>query len=90
MLYITLLGAGVELRALSRAQPHHNFQASYMEFEIKTESVCIALCCLGSCSIIAHLGMYGGYRYPLAPLFANRNIAFFVVISLHLINGGGK
>jgi hypothetical protein len=85
-----LFGALIECRALSCAQPHCNFQASYMEFKIMMEPACITLCCLGSCLIIAHIGMYGGYGYPLALLFVNAIIAFIAVISLHLINGRGK
>jgi hypothetical protein len=88
--YITLLGAHIELRALSHTQPHHNFQASYMEFKIKMEPMFITLCCLGSRSIITYIGVYRGYGYPLTPLFMNAIIAFIVVISLYLINGGGK
>ena len=90
MQYITLLGARIELSALSRAWPHHNFQASCTEFKIEMEPMCITLCCLRSCSIILHVGMYGGYKYPLALLFANAIITFIAVISLHLINCGGK
>ena len=85
--YITLLGAHIELRALSHTQPHHNFQASYMEFKIKMEPMFITLCCLGSRSIITYIGVYRGYGYPLTPLFMNAIIAFIVVISLHPING---
>jgi hypothetical protein len=62
----------------------------YMEFSIRTEPVCITFCCLGSCSIIAHVGIYGGGGYPLASLFANAIIALIVIISLHLINHGER
>jgi hypothetical protein len=54
------------------------------------QPVCITLCCLGSCLIIAHGSVYGGYGYPLASLSANAIIAFIVVISLHLINSREK
>jgi hypothetical protein len=60
-----------------------------MEFKIKMEPICITFCCLGSCLIIAHVGIYGGRRYPLTSLFANAIIAFIIVISLHLINKRG-
>ncbi len=61
-----------------------------MELNIKAEPVCITLCCLGSFSIITHISVYGGYGYPLTLPFANAIIVFIMVISLHLINGGGK
>ncbi len=61
-----------------------------MEFMPKMEPMCIILCCLGSCLIIDHVSVYGGYGYPLASLFENAIIAFIVVIFLYLINGGGK
>jgi hypothetical protein len=63
---------------------------NYMEFKIKMQPVRITFCCLRSCTIITHVGVFGGYRYPLAPLFVNTIIAFIIIISLHLINGGGK
>ncbi len=61
---------------------------NYMEFKIKMEPVCITICCLGGCTIIAHVGIHGGLRYPIAPLFANAFIAFITALSLHLINRG--
>jgi hypothetical protein len=62
-----------------------------MEFKIRTEPVCICCCCIGGCSVIAHVGVYGGGGYPLASLFANTLIATIIIVSLYLINhGGGK
>ncbi len=61
-----------------------------MEFSIRTEPVCITVCCIGSFSIIAHVEIYRGGGYPLTSLFANAIILLFVIISLHLINHGGR
>jgi hypothetical protein len=61
-----------------------------MEIKIEAKSVCITVCYLASFMIIAHVGIIGGYGYPLTSLFANAIIAFIVIISLHLINGKGK
>jgi hypothetical protein len=52
------------------------------------EPVCITICCLGGCTIIAHVGIHGELEYPIAPLFANAIIVIIVIISLHLINRG--
>jgi hypothetical protein len=57
-----------------------------MEFSIRTEPVCITVCCLGAaCSIIGHIAMYGGQGHPFATLWANAIIAFIVIISINLI-----
>ncbi len=61
-----------------------------MEFSTFTEPVCITVCSIAICSIIAHIGVYGGGGYPLPSLFANTIIAIIAIISLHLINHGGR
>ena len=56
-----------------------------MEFSIRTEPVCITVCCLGVCSVIAHIALYGGQGHPLATHWANTIIAFIVIKSIILI-----
>ena len=58
-----------------------------MEFKIHTEPVCIYFSTVGGCSVVAHVAIYAGGGHPLASLLAN---ILITIISLHLINYGGR